>query len=289
MNPRNMTVLLTGASGGIGRELAIKLAEQGASLHLTGRDEAELSQLGQRLRNTARAGQEIHTYTVNLLDDSELMSFCSQISVLTTPINVVVNNAGLSRFDWLENHSDRDIERIMQLNAVVPMKLTRALLPVLKVQAEARIVNVASTFGALGFPGYSVYSASKHAMRGFSESLARELADTSVSVGCFVPRATQTDINTSAVVEMNQVLKVSMDKPADVAEALVKFIASRSQQQALGWPEKMLVRVNGLMPELISHALKKQLPTIRQFALRTPPKQSRNVTPANELQTNSRA
>lgn len=265
MQFQNMTVLITGASGGIGREVSKKLAQQGANLHLTARNVDELDELTKQLRSQARHGQQISSYSVNLLDQKQLNGLCSQLSALPTPINVVINNAGLSRFDWLENHSQQDVENIFQLNAIVPIKLIRTLLPSLKAQSQARIINVASTFASLGFPGYSVYAASKHAIKGFSESLSRELADTHVSVGCFMPRATQTNLNSDAVTAMNRALKATTDTPSDVAHELVTFVTSLRTQKALGWPEKAWVRINGLLPEVVSIALKNRLPTIKHY------------------------
>jgi short-subunit dehydrogenase len=164
-----------------------------------------------------------------------------------------------------EKLSDRDIELMMNLNSVVPMKLARKLLAGLKQQPAARIVNIASTFGALGFPGYSVYSASKYAIRGFSQALSRELSDTSVRVGCILPRATKTAINTDRVVEMNRKLSVAMDPPDKVAAAVLRFICSDRGELALGWPEKLIVRVNSLFPALVSNAISKKLPLIKQY------------------------
>lgn len=270
MQPENMTVLLTGATGGIGQAVAHRLATLGADLHLTGRDDVALEALAQHLRPLCRTEQTIHPHVVDLMNADELTQFAQQLNALPHPVNVLINNAGVSRFAWLEDHSAAEIETMMQMNAVVPMQLCRALLPSLLRSPQARIVNVASTFGGLGFPGYSVYAASKHALRGFSESLARELADTSVSVGCFMPRATHTDINADAVVAMNRALKVNMDTPKSVAEQLVAFATSDATQRGVGFPEKWLIPLNALLPGLVSGSLKKQLATIKSFAKPSP-------------------
>jgi short-subunit dehydrogenase len=178
---------------------------------------------------------------------------------------VLVNNAGICKFEMFEKLEDRDIEQIMDLNSVVPMKLTRKLLYGLRQQPAARVVNIASTFGAIGFPGYSVYSASKYAIRGFSQALTRELSDTSVRVGCILPRATKTAINSDRVVEMNRKLSVTMDPPEKVADAVIKFICSNRGELALGWPEKLLVRINSVFPALVGNAISRKLPLIKQY------------------------
>lgn len=267
MKANQMNVLITGACGGIGQALAIKLAESGASLYLTGRDKSALGKLHQQLLAIAGPEQIICSEAVDLTDDAQLDQMINRLGQLDRPINVLVNNAGIISFDLFENVSAEDIEKVMYLNSVVTMKLTHRLLPGFKKLPAARVVNVASTFGAIGFPGYSIYSASKFAVRGFSEALGRELSDSNVSVGCFLPRATRTKINSSKVVELNEKLKVSMDSPEVVAQALAKFLGSSKKLQAIGWPEKLLVRLNSMFPALIGSAIEKQLPTIKQYAV----------------------
>ena len=103
-------------------------------------------------------------------------------------------------------------------------------------------------------------------MRGFTEALRRELADTSVRVHYVAPRATRTGINTSAVERMNEELGVAMDPPELVAKAVCDMLAGGRAEAVLGWPEKFFARVNGVLPRLVDGALRKQLPVIRRYA-----------------------
>jgi short-subunit dehydrogenase len=266
MQPEQMIVVLTGACGGIGQLLARKLAASGASLFLCGRDGDILAALQQELRDTAVDDQYIDARVVDLTDDRDLDQWLKSIAQTRLPVNVLVNNAGICKFEMFEKLEDRDIEQMMNLNSIAPMKLTRKLLSGLKQCPAARVVNIASTFGAIGFPGYCVYSASKYAIRGFSQALTRELSDTSVRVGCILPRATKTAINSDRVVEMNRKLKVTMDPPGKVADAVIKFICSNRGELALGWPEKLLVRINSVFPALVGNAISRKLPLIKQYA-----------------------
>lgn len=266
MQPKKMSVLITGACGGIGRALAKRFAESGANLHLTGRNPEALRRLSDELEKVASADQGIRTYQLDLSETEQLGELVRQLNRLESPINTLINNAGIAKFRWFEDQSHRDIAAQMHLNSVVPMTLTHQLLPMLKRQPEARVVNVASTFGAVGFPGYSVYSASKHALKGFSEALGRELSDSNITVGCFLPRATKTGINSASVVQLNRELKVAMDEPKLVAEALFQFACSRKPIEAFGWPEKLLVRLNPVFPSLIGRAIYQKLPLIKRHA-----------------------
>jgi len=158
------------------------------------------------------------------------------------------------------------LDLAIAINLLAPMHLCQELLPHLQRQPEACILNTGSVFGAIGYPGYAVYSASKFAMRGFTEALRRELADTKVSVRYVAPRATRTGINTSAVERMNDELGVAMDPPELVAKAVCDMLAGNRVEAVLGWPEKFFARVNGLLPRVVDGALRKQLPVIRRYA-----------------------
>jgi short-subunit dehydrogenase len=145
-----------------------------------------------------------------------------------------------------------------------PMHLCRALLPRLQRQPCAHIVNIGSVFGAIGYPGQVAYSASKFALRGFSESLRRELGDSTVRVHYLAPRATRTGFNCAAVDELNAQLAVATDPPERVAAAVGRMIETDRPEAVIGWPEKLFVRINGLLPRLVDHSLARQLPIIKQ-------------------------
>jgi len=110
------------------------------------------------------------------------------------------------------------------------------------------------------------YSATKFAVRGFSEALRRELADSRVMVKYLAPRSTRTAMNSTAVVEMNTRLKVTMDPPERVARELIALLKRRRNSAVVGWPEKAFVKVNAVLPGVVDRAVRGQLPLIRAFA-----------------------
>ena len=135
----------------------------------------------------------------------------------------MINNAGVSQFALT---AQQDYPHQIELNLLVPMQLCQMLLPQLQQRPEAVIVNVGSAFGSIGYPGFSGYCASKFGLRGFTEALKRELAASQVRVLYFAPRATDTSINSAAVVEMNQQLGTRMDSPDFVAAQLLAQLKS---------------------------------------------------------------
>ncbi|MCB1649750.1 MAG: SDR family oxidoreductase [Pseudomonadales bacterium] len=267
------TVLLTGASGGIGRCLALQLAQAGARLILVGRGLKTLEALCASL---APVDQPHRTLVADLRQQSEreaLAVICSDLQV-----DILINNAGAGEFNWLEDSSSEAITDLLELNLNVPIQLTRLLLPVLKTRPEAAVINIGSALGSIGYPGYSVYSASKFGLRGFSEALRRELADTAVQVMHLSPRATRTALNSNRVVAMNEAMGVAMDAPEYVARTLVERIREdRWSAQVLGWPERFYAWVNACAPAMTDGSIRKQLARIRGFAQNSDNRQGRKA------------
>ncbi|MGN5107874.1 SDR family oxidoreductase [Aeromonas hydrophila] len=257
-------VLLTGASGGIGEALAQELAVQGARLLLHGRRASALERLRKELPHPER-----HQTVIADLGSPQERAKLLQHPALDEGLDVLINNAGCNQFAWLEDQSSEQVERQLLLNVEAPIQLTRMLLP--RLRKPAVIMNVGSSFGAIGYAGYSVYCASKFALRGFSEALGRELEGTGIQVLHFAPRATRTRLNSEAAYEMNAELGTHTDSPQDVAEEAVIALCNETRRSWLGWPEKLFVRLNGLLPGLVDRALAKQKPIIERYARHAAP------------------
>jgi len=146
------------------------------------------------------------------------------------------------------------------------MQLVRALLPGMLARGHGRIVNVGSMFGSIGFPLFAAYSASKFALRGFSQALRRELAGSGVGVTYVSPRAVKTALNPPVVHEMAARGMMHMDEPLPVARAIVRAIERERSEAYLGFPESLFARVNGCAPILVDRALSKQVPVLTGYA-----------------------
>lgn len=257
MRLSDSVVILTGASGGIGLELAEQLCVAGARVLAVSRQMGELAGLLKRYPHRL----SWQSADLRTLDGRELVVGRARE---LGGVNVLINAAGVNRFALLDQLDEHALDELLDINLKAPLQLTRACLPLLRAQTKALVVNVGSTYGSIGYPGYATYCASKFALRGFSEALRRELADTTVNVLYVAPRATRTRMNSSAATALNQALKVGMDDPADVARAVLEAVQSERSELYLGWPEKLFVRLNGMLPGVVDRALRKQLPVIRR-------------------------
>jgi short-subunit dehydrogenase len=253
-------IVLTGAAGGIGSATAARLAQAGAKLVL-----ADLKQ-----EPLDRLAAEIGKQAVLEIVAADIASDAGRAALVAAArrheADVLINAAGINPFGLFTEQSPREIGLAFSINAVAPVLLCHALLPVLLERPRAHIVNIGSTFGSIGFPGFAAYSASKFAVRGFSEALRRELADTNVRVHYVAPRATKTALATDRVRAMNAELGVGMDTPQQVAAAILCVLRDERRELLLGAPERLFATLNALLPALVDRSLRRQLAVVRRHA-----------------------
>lgn len=262
--------MLIGATGGIGQEIARQLCANNRPVILVGRNNQTLTHLVDELTKDY-PDVPLLSHTCDLSSQASQTLLVEGLGDMTqghgNVIDTVILNAGINDFALLTDQSDDTIEQMMLVNVAYPLQLIKRLLPILIAQHNpSQIISVGSTFGSIGYPGFSAYSASKFALRGASEALGREYADTSVKFRYFAPRATKTTMNKDAVVAMNEALKVKMDSPETVAKALINFISTNQAHQHLGFPERFFAWLNRLFPSIVGNAIVKDLPTIKQYA-----------------------
>ena len=257
------TVLLTGGGGGIGGAIATELLARGAAVLLVDRDARALDAAAARLGSY---GERVGTFACDLTSPADRARLVAHAAGWRGGVDVLVNNAGVNHFGMFQDQDPAQIELALAVNVHAPIHLCHALLPHLAARPGAHIVNMGSVFGSIGYPAYAVYSATKFAMRGFTEALRRELAGSNVAVHYLAPRATRTPINAASVERMNAELGVAMDDPSVVGVALCTMLENNTPFAVVGWPEKLFARVNAVLPGAVDGALRKQLPTIRRYA-----------------------
>ncbi|WP_298768880.1 SDR family oxidoreductase [uncultured Shewanella sp.] len=259
MTLKEKRILITGASGGIGSAIATALDAQGCQLILSGRNQSKLQNLRQTLK-----GEDHHIICADLALGAGREALLIRAKQLDC--NMLINSLGVNQLSLLTQSTDQEVEAMLRANLQIPIQLCLGLIPFFSQQSSAVIVNIGSILGSIGYAGSTLYCSSKFGLRGFTESLRRELADSSIRVLYFAPRATNTELNTDKAQAMNQALHNKIDDPNIVAQRLIRQLKSNHcNSYYLGWPEKFFVRLNSLFPQLVDKALLKQLPIIRRF------------------------
>jgi short-subunit dehydrogenase len=184
-------VLVTGASSGIGAALAEGLAEQGAIVGLCARREERLAEVLGRCRAFTPQSQ---MWTCDLAEPGELDVLAERVQDEWLRLDMLVNNAGIPKRRHVTALDPADIESVMRINYLAPVRLTLALLPSLLASRHGRIVNVSSVAAVLSSPGEAAYDASKAALSAFSEAMAIDLWDTAVDVMVVYPGLVATEL-----------------------------------------------------------------------------------------------
>jgi len=256
-------VILTGATGGIGSEIARLLLENNCQLGLVGRSKEKLMALAAQFPNHEQNFILIKADISEKIDRQEMIA---QMQTKFGGIDMLINAAGAMDFTRFNIQNDEKLEQIFQTNILSPMKLCKEILPAMLAQGKGHIVNIGSIFGSIAFAYFTTYSASKFALRGFSEGLRRELADTPIKVSYIAPRAVKTSLNSDKVFDMANAVKMNMDKPEDVAIQIINAIRKERKDVFLGFPESLFVRINALMPRVVDLATKTQNRIAEKYA-----------------------
>ena len=252
MKAAEARVLITGASGGIGRAIATALRDAGAAVMLSSRSPAGLAAQARALAPQYDGGTGVAWHAADLTRSDDVAALCA--AARAWDANVLVHGAGVPSFGRLESLRPETIGHALHANLLAPILLTQALLPHLRRQPRAQVICVGSALGRIGLPGFSVYSAGKFGLRGFAEALRRELGDGPVKVQYLGPRSTRTAFNDAGVEAYNRATGTAMDPPERVAAALLRLLEDEAAERYLGFPERLAVRLNGFAAPLLDGA-----------------------------------
>lgn len=222
MELKGKIALITGASGGIGSCIARRFAQDGISLALLGRSK-------EKLAATAASVREYRVETLllpgDLLDDAYLEDCFAAVKERFGGLDILVNNAGIALSRSFEETTMAEFDRIMALNARVPYLACHLALPLLRCSECASILNIASVVAHKGYPLQSAYAASKHALAGFTKSLASEVYREDIRVHLISPGGVFTDMVRIARPDLTG---EDMILPEDIAEIAAFFIEHRT-------------------------------------------------------------
>jgi 3-oxoacyl-[acyl-carrier protein] reductase len=175
------TALVTGASGGIGKDIARGLHQAGATVALSGTRREALDVLASEL------GERVHVLPCNLSDKVQTENLVPAAEVAMGGLDILVNNAGITRDNLFMRLKDEDWDEVMNVNLTSAFRLSRAVLRGMMRRRHGRIVNITSVVGVTGNPGQGNYAAAKAGMIGMSKSLAAEVASRGITVNCIAP------------------------------------------------------------------------------------------------------
>lgn len=241
--------VITGAASGIGKALALKLAEQGCNLALADRD----------MEGLIAVRTKIMEFDVKCLAEDfdvsnkeAFISFAESVNSEFSGVDMLFNNAGVTLIDSVKDQSFEDFHWIMNINFWGVVYGSHAFLPFLQKSPQAHLVNVSSVFGLLSLPGQSAYNSSKFAVRGFTEALKMEMAGTNVSVHCVHPGGIKTNISNNAKVtsksisksqnveNFNKLAKTTSEEAADV---ILQGVEKNKRRILIGKDAKLLDRI----------------------------------------------
>jgi len=259
LNFRDRVVLLTGAAGGIGSGLGRAFAAAGARLALVDRDEAGLGTLADSLPSAT----QVSLHPFDLREFSAFESLMADILAAHGGINVLVNNAGLTVHGTFADHTEADLDRVLDIDLRAPVHLTRVALPHLRQADEAHIVLVSSMAGGLAFPFQSAYSTAKFGLRGFGAALRIELAAQDIGVTTVMPGTIATGFLANAAshddltsTRLSEMMQRYGTQPERVAAAVLKGIRRNQGTVRTGWDSHLVGFVSWVAPPLMPALLR---------------------------------
>lgn len=244
MDLQGQIALVTGASRGIGQAIALTLAARGATVLGTATSADGAAAITAYLQKEGLAGQG---YALNVTDKTQIDSVLQQITQHYGEINILVNNAGITRDNLLMRMKDDEWEDILDTNLRSVFWLARAVIKSMMKARAGRIINIASVVGSLGSAGQTNYAAAKAGLIGFSKSLAREVGSRGITVNCVAPGFIDTDMTRGLAEEhknnlLGHIALGRFGQVADIAHA-VAYLASPSANYITG----QTLHVNGGM------------------------------------------
>jgi 3-oxoacyl-[acyl-carrier protein] reductase len=213
--------IVTGASRGIGRAISIALAKEGATVVLAARS---IQKLEETARQVTKAGGKAQIVVTELTDEESIKNLVRAAQEKYGRLDILVNNAGVTHSAKLDQTKTKDWDYCMQVNARAPFILCRETLPLLRKAKAGYIINIASVVGVKGYPLQSAYTASKHAIRGMTISLAEELKGSNIRVHLICPGGVDTELVQKVRPDIK---KDELIKPEEIAELVIYLVTHK--------------------------------------------------------------
>lgn len=229
---KDKIVLITGGSGGIGRETAIHLSRDGAIVILVARQEDGLKQVQEMIKKIT--GRPPLIVPCDIADEDAVSRMADMVRKNYDHVDVLINCAGMGRYHPSEMMSNQEMRRHFEVNVYGAYYCIKALLPLMKSQSEAYILNIGSLFGKIvPFSDVSVYAASKFALRGFSDGLRKELKPYGIGVGHLMPTSVNTPFQDKKNAGERRAPAFLTLNAVDVAKTIAKMIRRKKKSVIL--------------------------------------------------------
>ena len=207
MSLENLTAVVTGAGRGIGRAIALKLAEAGANVVCLSRTEANSQKVADEI---TALGRQSWAVAVDVGDTAAVEAAVAKILEDTGGINILVNNAGVTRDGLLMRMSEADWDAVLDTNLKSVFTLTKAFARPMRKADNARIINISSVVGLMGNAGQANYAASKAGLIGFTKSCAKEFAVSGITVNAIAPGFIATDMTDELSDKVKEAIKANI-------------------------------------------------------------------------------
>lgn len=257
--PEDPVILITGASSGIGAAVARRFAQAGYRLILAARRVDRLNALAQEIRTQ---GGQVWPIAADLSRLEEIQHLAHSALDAAGQIDILFNNAGFGRLDWLEELNPlEDVQAQIQVNLLGLIWMTQALLPQMIERRSGHIINMASLAGWVAPPTYSVYSATKFGVRGFTEALRREVSVYGVHVSGIYPGAVDTEFGTQARIRRQTGITTPSRRRLSanaVAQAVLRLAQRPRRMVILPGYMRWIVALNVISPGLVEWAIRKR-------------------------------
>ncbi len=235
MSLENLTAVVTGAGRGIGRAIALKLAEAGSNVVCLSRTEANSQKVADEI---AALGRQSWAVAVDVGDTAAVEAAVAKILEDTGGVNILVNNAGVTRDGLLMRMSEADWDAVLDTNLKAAFTLTKAFARPMRKADNARIINISSVVGLMGNAGQANYAASKAGLIGFTKSCAKEFATSGITVNAIAPGFIATDMTDELGDKVKDAIKANIPmgefgEVNDIAEA-VAYLAGPGARYVTG-------------------------------------------------------
>jgi short-subunit dehydrogenase len=256
-------VLITGASGGIGRSIAEKAAQRGSRVAVSARSADKLAELVELLK---QLGTEAIAIPADVTSEEDRQRLLATVVERFGGLDVLINNAGVASFGHFATSSEQVLRQIMEVNFFAPVELIRRAIPVLQKGAQPAIVNIASMCGRRGLPAWPEYSASKFALCGMTEALRGEMARFDIDVLLILPGLTRSDLGRHLLRNEGK-MKISFDTgmlPEEVAEGVLRAVEANRTETVLGSEAKWMLRLQKFAPRLLDRLIARRVRKLYQ-------------------------